>query len=565
MTLYTWKDVERKLLLERDKWLDVIVDVEIYTDEAVIHLKQKEMEETASKILKDMLGKTYDSGRQRILLDLEGESLSVVFMIDEGVERESVTIPLFRNVLYQNTAYYSELIEKDLPGVPVIAFHSYKGGVGRTLSLLAFVKAWSELKDLKNPQKLLIVDADIEAPGITWLTMGQEEAAFSFLDLLEVTQVKDNVDEILELVSRRVSELTIKIETEKGIVEHIALPTYRYVEQLLDMYSSPESLALSYNKKYILAEVLSKLGEKVDAELVLIDLRAGLSEFSAPVLFDPRVKKYLVTSTSYQSIKGTEILLQQLSKGLPLDENSVIPEILITMVQKGMNTAEIVSEIVAVYDQYMTEDNTSITDNAVTELPFASELIHLDTLSKIMENLNGRYFYKKIYEIIDQTLNRLWGVKLGKPISNEANSSRWILAALSDFNGQLQARDIIRFLEKATDNVGKPVYEDRYLMPTEIRRAVSECSTDKIGEIKDEIKALEPIFDKLENAPEESKVLPFSSDTFNLTQAEEKIMKQEGYLKIDNDRYYLPEIIRHALKFKYGKGARPKVLSLLFK
>lgn len=38
-----------------------------------------------------------------------------------------------------------------------------------------------------------------------------------------------------------------------------------------------------------------------------------------------------------------------------------------------------------------------------------------------------------------------------------------------------------------------------------------------------------------------------------------------GYLKIDNDRYYLPEIIRHALKFKYEKGARPKVLSLLLK
>jgi hypothetical protein len=40
-------------------------------------------------------------------------------------------------------------------------------------------------------------------------------------------------------------------------------------------------------------------------------------------------------------------------------------------------------------------------------------------------------------------------------------------------------------------------------------------------------------------------------------------MKQEGYLKIDNDKYYLPEIIRHALKFKYERGARPKVLSLL--
>ena len=85
--------------------------------------------------------------------------------------------------------------------------------------------------------------------------------------------------------------------------------------------------------------------------------------------------------------------------------------------------------------------------------------------------------------------------------------------------------------------------------------AVSECSTDKIGEIRDEIKALGPIFDKLEHAPAEDKILPFSSDTFQLTQGEEKIMKQEGYLRIDNDRYYLPEIIRHALKFKYGKGA----------
>lgn len=40
-------------------------------------------------------------------------------------------------------------------------------------------------------------------------------------------------------------------------------------------------------------------------------------------------------------------------------------------------------------------------------------------------------------------------------------------------------------------------------------------------------------------------------------------MKQEGYLKVDNDRYYLPEIIRYVLKFKYEKGARPRVLSML--
>lgn len=875
MMLYTWKDIERELLLNKSKWQGVISDSEIYTDEVIIRIKKGQTETSAKKILLQIFGKKYDD--KKIFLDLPGECLDVSFEIDEDEKNDSVATPLFRNVLYQKTAYYSELIEKELPGVPVLAFHSYKGGVGRTLSLLAFIKAWSELNNLENTQKLLIVDADIEAPGITWLTMKQEEASFSFLDLLEVTQEKDNVNEIIELIADKVLESIVKIETERGRVEHIVLPTYRYVEQLLDMYASPESLAISYNKKYILAEVLSKLGEKVNAGLVLIDLRAGLSEFSAPLLFDPRVKKYLVTSTSYQSVKGTGILLQQLSKGLPLNENSKIPEVLLTMVQNGMNTDEIISELIAVYHPNIVEDDDSIMDDIVTELPFASELVHLETLPKIMSNLSGRDFYKNISEIvknsymvsgetkgdnlkvsrnkvinnihefaanqitaegngtfevlmtesiqnlirkyknsipntvimgakgsgktflyreilrdqywekfvermskndpvlkglsgdkcilavpllasgnaggfpdviknaitgynqcgtkgkisnsvyvdskdmlltyvreyhdilewkeiwkkvilnafdtiypslveleeelqykhiklvflldgleeifehtisseneknairalcrdlldevkiayqnmglmiflrkdmardsltinyeqfyslyravelqwsntealrlaawltsqavpdfyqenipiemapgevIEQTLNRLWGVKLGKPTSNEAYSSRWILAALSDFNGQLQARDIIRFLEKATEHVGKAVYEDRYLMPIEIRKAVSDCSNDKIGEIRDEIKALGPIFDKLEHASEEKKVLPFSTDTFSLSQAEEKIMKQEGYLKIDNDRYYLPEIIRHALKFKYEKGARPKVLSLLLK
>lgn len=299
MLLYTWKDVERKLLLNKDKWGTVIVDIETYTDEVIVHLNEEGTEKDADTLFDEIFDKKYENEKHRILLDLSDEYLNVTFEIEEGGEKKSVVAPLFKSVLYQKSAYYDALIEKELPGVPVIAFHSYKGGVGRTLSLLAFVKAWSSLKDMKNPKKLLVVDADIEAPGITWLTKGQEEAAFSFLDLLEITQEKENVDEIIELISDKMSELSIKIETEKTIVEHIVLPTYRYIEQLLDMYSSPESLAISYSKKYVLSKVLSKLGEKVNAELVLVDLRAGLSEFSAPLLFDPRVKKYLVTSTSY--------------------------------------------------------------------------------------------------------------------------------------------------------------------------------------------------------------------------------------------------------------------------
>lgn len=169
------------------------------------------------------------------------------------------------------------------------------------------------------------------------------------------------------------------------------------------------------------------------------------------------------------------------------------------------------------------------------------------------------------HEVIDKSLSKLWGIKLGKSNSNEAFSSRWILAALSDFNSQLQARDIIRFLANATEKVGKKVYEDRYIMPMEIKNAVQQCSKAKIDEIKQEIGVLRPILEELEQADEDKKILPFESDTFHWSVQQEKSLRQEGLLIVDDGKYYLPEIIRHALKFRYKKGARPKVLSLLLK
>lgn len=872
MKLYTWKDVQRKLFMNCILWENINVEIMVYSDNLEIIVKDAETEKLIKDILKTIFSEKYDKDKDIILLDLAGKRMDVLFEFDEDVEyKEKASIPLFRYVLYQQDAYYSELIGKELSGVPVLSFQSYKGGVGRTLSLLAFARAWSSFSDFEREQKLLIVDADIEAPGITWLMTEESTTLFSYLDLLELIQQSVSKEECIATSVEMLSKQLFRIETEKGSVEHFVLPVYRYLEQLLDMYASPESLATSYNKKYVLAEVLSEIGKRLGADMVLVDLRAGLSDFSAPLLFDPRVKKYLVTSTSKQSVMGTEILLEQLCKGLPMNDNSIIPEIFLTMIPQNIDVQNIISKLTGIYEENIDDEHKSILDNLVTKLPFASELIHLESMEQIMKALKERDFYNNILqlvkntylepekvmessqrneaiakihefanrqitaegngtlkilmttslsnlikkfqteipnaviigakgsgktflyremlrnicwetfmqeqyekkinekaqktitivvpllasgnvngfseimdqaikeanrvleinmskgafldnqgtifrflekkhtrtewkqfwmnlllktlgkeeeslekldnalkkrnrrmvflvdgleeifvevssedsekaavitlcmeviselklkysnigllvfirkdmvrdaimvnyeqfysqysslelkwsstealrlvvwlvnqaipgfyqervsienaskEMIENALCKFWGNKLGSPKSNEANSSRWILAALSDFNGQIQARDIIRFLIKATENTGTDIYGDRYLMPKEIKKAVSECSEDKIDEIKQEIKRLTPIFDKLENASEEQKKLPFSRDTFNLPQEEEKLLIQEGYLKIEKDKYYLPEIIRHALKFKYEKGARPKVLALLLK
>ena len=60
MKLYTWKDIERKLLLNKDKWQGVISDTEIYTDEVIIHLKEGQVEADAKKKIRTLKENTME-------------------------------------------------------------------------------------------------------------------------------------------------------------------------------------------------------------------------------------------------------------------------------------------------------------------------------------------------------------------------------------------------------------------------------------------------------------------------------------------------------------------------
>lgn len=870
MQFYSWKDIERYCRMNRQLWSADFDDIEVYPSEVIVY-KKEPMERSVSQALRDLFDGHYDNQSTQILLDIGSVGIPVYEQVCQ--ERgHKLMLPLFRDVLYQTTSYPS----KALPALPkpVLAFHSYKGGVGRTLSLIAFAKAWSAAFEETEQARLLVVDSDIEAPGLTWLQEDRlGEDSLSYLDLLTLIQDNTDVEYIADLACAKLKTTTLPIETKNRTIEHVFIPVYRYEEQLLDLYATPESIVNGRDKEYVLAEVISRICERLGIGAALVDLRAGISEFSSTLLLDPRVKKYLVTSTSTQSVKGTQILLKYLLKGLLIQEDTALPEVFLNMIPDSLSEGEVndvLGGLLQFYESQQEDESSGRTDNVVTELPFASELIHLTSMKQILNNLNGRdmflilqtlvsqnysaetppkehsvgtegrtetlkriheladaqlaaeanskfevlmteplknlsrkysdvipttvimgakgagktFLYRKMLELLDwssfcsslngpagnvqdsfflpviatknninmidtlkkciQNLNeqipcaavpddiflengqrldrqktqptewlsfwqellagsicsdwttlaqadkmlaqcgkkiiflvdgleevfqqvakneeegkavrilcqdvvnqlvtkhrnlgiivflrrdmaqasipvnfkqfeqvykqtelkwssnealrlavwlvaqavetfyegpegidsvsqdvigdnltRLWGLKLGKPSSNEAYSSRWILAALSDLNGQLQARDIIRFLKYATAPSNKrSSYPDRILMPTEIREAVSTCSSEKMDEVKQEYAALRPIFEKLEQLPAEEKLLPLDPGHAQLNNDEEKRMILEGYLKRDGDKYYLPEIIRHALGFKYGKGARPKVIFLTLK
>jgi hypothetical protein len=168
---------------------------------------------------------------------------------------------------------------------------------------------------------------------------------------------------------------------------------------------------------------------------------------------------------------------------------------------------------------------------------------------------------------LNECLVPFWGLKLGRDGSNEAFSHRWIITALSDLNLQIQARDIIRFLSFATMNYTKDTfYQDRILLPADIKKAIPDCSKEKRKEICNEMTNFESIFNKLEH-PGIEKELPIEVEAMNsmLASDERAQLEAQGFLTLTGNGYYIPEIMRHALGYKYAHGSRPRVLSLLQK
>lgn len=174
------------------------------------------------------------------------------------------------------------------------------------------------------------------------------------------------------------------------------------------------------------------------------------------------------------------------------------------------------------------------------------------------------------------SLENLWGKKLGKDTGKEAHTANWIYAALSDFKGRLQARDIVRLLYHAAhitiDRSGEVQFErwseSRLLPPQAIRRAIEPCSKDKVSEVKEEYPEFKKWVDIVETeyTPEQKRA-PFTLDALSINQATIRMLEDIGVIyedrgKDDIARYYMPEIYRSGLGFTLEKGARPRVLVL---
>ncbi|MFE4912416.1 KGGVGR-motif variant AAA ATPase [Streptomyces sp. NPDC056652] len=220
--------------------------------------------------------------------------------------------------------------------VQVIAFHSFKGGAGRTVHAVA-------LADLLagRGHGVLLVDGDLEAPGITWMHQAQGGACdISYEDLLAL--LHGSVDGDFEPAARVAASYLLSQEAARYPEGRlVVLPASRRA-RLGPPRVEPADLHTSDRSRYFLTEALAQVAATAGLDTVIVDLRAGASELSAPILLDPRVQRVFVATLSSQSLDGTERMIRQLAVAAPALAGQDPPPVgVLTQYRLDTHTAEV--------------------------------------------------------------------------------------------------------------------------------------------------------------------------------------------------------------------------------
>jgi len=320
--LYTWVDVQDQFLaiLEGNNWLEG-VKVEVHRSGVYIFYQSPLSRNVITDWLIEKFPNAIESGR--LLLESMGNGQRSLPIQWEEVEEDITGLP-FIPTFSRPKVFDTDAIE--LPERPdnvkpvIIATHSFKGGVGRTLHALALASA---LEDRDKTSRILLIDADFEAPGITWLI---SDPGIAFVDVLNLIHSSADPYSVIPTIARDIDN--------QRFGNIYFLPAFRNDNQLRSLEIKPEHIFRFADNPFIISDFTAKLAQELNVDYVIIDLRAGISELSANWLLDPRVANIFVTTLNSQSVEGTLIVLNLLAKNqqheqlMPKD----IPAIIISQV-----------------------------------------------------------------------------------------------------------------------------------------------------------------------------------------------------------------------------------------
>jgi len=188
---------------------------------------------------------------------------------------------------------------------PIVAFYSFKGGVGRTTALASFAvqRAW-------NGDRVVVVDLDLEAPGAGVLLSpgeGLPGARWGVVDYLLERPLFEEVD-LRDYYHACPCYIGSPVQGEAILV----VPAGRLDENYLTKLARIDLEPPPPDEIHPLRRLLEQVKDELDPRWILLDCRAGLSEAAGFVLSGLAHLYVLFGAPSEQSWQGLEVVLERL-------------------------------------------------------------------------------------------------------------------------------------------------------------------------------------------------------------------------------------------------------------
>jgi MinD-like ATPase involved in chromosome partitioning or flagellar assembly len=188
-------------------------------------------------------------------------------------------------------------LDQDLKPPAIVTFYSLRGGVGRTTALASTASILAS-----RGRRVLCIDMDLEAPGLSFLLGGREPGndqgvvpmllAFERGDDVDIRDHVQRVTEVDELYCLPAGRLSADYAERLRLID----PENWYLETPNPLYRLIESAEAS----------------ALHPDIILIDARTGISPASAPLLFDISDLSVICFFPHPQARRGTELLVKAL-------------------------------------------------------------------------------------------------------------------------------------------------------------------------------------------------------------------------------------------------------------
>lgn len=193
----------------------------------------------------------------------------------------------------------------------VVTFYSFKGGLGRTTSLVL-----TALQLVRKGKKVIVIDFDLEAPGLSSVLVPEDNqySKYGLVDYLVENQISNTLD-IDEYV------YTIQDKSLKGSEggELYVVPASNINDDSTDLYLEKmgriDFNTPKYNEKgNPISNLINQLNERYEPDFIFIDSRTGIHDVGGLTLTQYTDIAFLLFYGNKQNMSGLKMVLPKVIK-----------------------------------------------------------------------------------------------------------------------------------------------------------------------------------------------------------------------------------------------------------